>query len=568
MDCNRNFLKEFKCRLDCIDEGYLIGISNKGTYNRALKDLGKNPDVKVSIGDTAVSCEFADGNTCTLVADIKQWKCTCPSKSICKHVIMGLVYLRQNGAACFGEITGAAPEEDAGGQRPDFSALLAIEPGELKKLVGEKNYQDILFRLEFGIETEIEEGLMLTVKFKEEGITVKFPAVNTLEDAICSCKSRDFCKHRAEAILYYRMAKGKLTAADLPEEKSMVIPEDVLEIVSNFVAELLVSGLSRLPATSMDGMEQMALICRNAGLANLEKLFRRLKNEAELYFKKDATFTRDSLRNVLLKIYGLCLAMRQGEKPPGFLAGMAGEQRSHYYEIPAIEFSGMGAQGWISRAGFEGITCYFYYIKQEKWFTYTIARPTYYDDARVDLSGMYKAAPPWGLEGELGEFSKAKIKLWQGKMNGEGRLSASEESSGRIIGGTNIQEFGGKDVICDNWTHVLQKIKEGFDFTLVGREENFNLLVLKIAKWGQGSFDHINQLFTLPLYDGEENVIRIALSYTGVNKYLIRKLESIEKSKTYPELLLGKVYPEAGELKISPIAAYYDHGSIINLTLD
>ena len=104
-------MDEWRERLAGIDDDYLIGISNKGIVKRAYKDMEEGrlmeegpsmeeensmegaaagigalgEEVVVKVGAETVTVRFPLGES----------KCTCPSRSICRHVVHGILILRE-----------------------------------------------------------------------------------------------------------------------------------------------------------------------------------------------------------------------------------------------------------------------------------------------------------------------------------------------------------------------------------------------------------------------------------------------------------------------------------------
>ena len=77
-----------------IDDDYLIGISNKGLVKRAYKDkeegnykvLSLDAEAEVSVGGEKVIIRMPLGES----------RCSCPSRSICRHVVLGILALKEN----------------------------------------------------------------------------------------------------------------------------------------------------------------------------------------------------------------------------------------------------------------------------------------------------------------------------------------------------------------------------------------------------------------------------------------------------------------------------------------
>ena len=615
MDSRNNFLNEFKNWIKDIDDEFLVGISNKGIFNRAKRELEEQSGVSVNIDDQKVTCTLPDGTECSFTTDIHKFKCSCPSRSICKHVILSLLFIIKNKGTLLGEIAdwndnensekisnsdalgdGLAGEQEADyegtGQvvnqrskastinaqkndaqktythQKEFEKLLSITPAELIKLGGDRVYREALFRIEFGLDYELNEGTMLSIKFDNEGITVRFPRHEPIRDAICTCKSVEFCRHKLDAVILYQIHKKQIDLRGLKEGINIEKPIETILEVKKFISELLTSGLSRLPESSAETIEQMAIICHCSNLTVLEKLFRNLKNETELYFSKSADFSRQKMLNIIATIYNVCLAIESTEKNSPYLKELIGEHKSTYYDIPPIELYGMGAESWASDSGFEGITFYFYYEKGKKWFTYTNARPVYYDNVKVTTSRMYKAGAPWGLGVNLEEFSKSHIKINNGKANMDNRLSSSENCQAAILKRTDVNEIDVKDLTFSDWSELIDKLEPELAYSLLRKRENSTLVLLKVQQWGKGYFDKITQSFSMPLFDIHGKKIYVYIKYTTQNKFLIEKFEYMERTEDLPNLMLGSIYVHQQRFCVKPITVWFIDGRMTNLTLD
>lgn len=112
------------------DEESLIAASNKGTFKRAVKDaegygsmsiitecgvvIGQLPEAKVFMGK-----------------DIGKCTCSCPSKTVCRHIIAAAVMMR--------ELAVDAPKEDNAPVKED-NAPAAVEKPEGEQLSADRDY--------------------------------------------------------------------------------------------------------------------------------------------------------------------------------------------------------------------------------------------------------------------------------------------------------------------------------------------------------------------------------------------------------------------------------------------
>ena len=66
------------------DDEYLTGLTNKGTLKRAYKDM-ESGDISAEYGDSEIIVTVG-GEKCTIKNPLAESKCSCPSRSICRHI--------------------------------------------------------------------------------------------------------------------------------------------------------------------------------------------------------------------------------------------------------------------------------------------------------------------------------------------------------------------------------------------------------------------------------------------------------------------------------------------------
>ena len=107
-------MEELKKLLAQTDEEYLIGLSNKGTVKRAYKDLEQESPSVVWEGEEAeVTLKEA---VCRIRIPLGDSTCSCPSRSVCRHLITAVLYLKkelEKSALFCGEEAGSEAEQKA-----------------------------------------------------------------------------------------------------------------------------------------------------------------------------------------------------------------------------------------------------------------------------------------------------------------------------------------------------------------------------------------------------------------------------------------------------------------------
>ncbi|QZY56179.1 SWIM zinc finger family protein [Crassaminicella profunda] len=576
MDRSNHFIKSFKDFILSCDETYLIDAANKGLYKRALKEIDKENTVEVEIKEDKVICKLEDETVCELTDHIGKYKCSCPSRNICKHVLISIIYIQRNINEIFRENSESDIKktdrqikvlEEKILEKKDFSWILNYDLHEIKKRITKKEFSDILFRVKFGIEVEIKEENFLVVYLKDWDIRVRFTENPSLDRIICTCKEKDFCIHKAEAMIHYKLYKKHIHMNEIYESIDIKICKEALQEVRKLISEITIIGLSRLPENILKRIENTAVFCHSKDLVRLEKLLRSLKSQLELYFHKHASFSKEAVRKLITRIYNISIGI---EKAPSnrVKKNLIGEHKTSYTEIPPVTLCGMGAGAWKSNSGYAGITYYFFNEKRKLWMTYIAMKPTYYEGVGINIVTMYKSKAPWNMENSMENISKDKIQLKHCKVNKNYRISSSEETIGNMIEKTNINKIDCGNILYEDWRVLIKNIQKHFHYKLLEEEENINLVLLKVYRWGKSSFDSINQVFKLPIYDKNNQIICILLKFNTDNKGLINRLESMEKYKKFGDILLGKIYRFEGNYVIDPITMYYENGEMINLTLE
>ena len=72
------------------NEAFLVTLANKGLYKRALKDLETTGQIALTVTGSNLQVQLDDITVC-LASNVSQSTCSCPSKTVCKHILMGIL---------------------------------------------------------------------------------------------------------------------------------------------------------------------------------------------------------------------------------------------------------------------------------------------------------------------------------------------------------------------------------------------------------------------------------------------------------------------------------------------
>ncbi len=79
-------------------EDDLIQLSNKGTYKRALKDLEAAEKITLTAENGGLKV-LLDDFSVFLSEDVSQWRCSCPSVTVCRHIITAALAAAENASS-------------------------------------------------------------------------------------------------------------------------------------------------------------------------------------------------------------------------------------------------------------------------------------------------------------------------------------------------------------------------------------------------------------------------------------------------------------------------------------
>jgi len=533
------------------DEEYLVGLCNRGTVNRGKKDLaGLTPAVQEA-GD-AVAVTLGEV-TCTIRAPLGESGCTCPAPGMCRHRIAAILWLQSRLEVA------DAPREEA----PDLSALLEVPVDRLRRAIGGKGFYQLVFRLGREGLPPIAEGSTVRVELPWQGESVKL--LLPLEHATCTCHSRELCRHKAAALLCYQLQKGKHTLEELAgqagTEDSPFDPEQVsaaARAVRELTAQVLDIGLSRLPPQAGDSARRLAALCHTAALPRLESGLRILGTQLERAQDRSAAFRTEELLLRLAEVHHLARQL-EGEQDRERLRELAGSFREEYRPCPPLELALLGERQFAADSGYAGTVYYFWAIQENRWYTYTVARPTIYDDApRPGRRSYARNTAPWGLDGLMDGLYGLTLRLERGRAAAGGRLSSSEESRAVVTGSAQPWQVLPREVCWEDFAQMFRAVEP---YLLEGTE-NQRLVLLRPARCLPRAFDRTDQRFRLDLADREGRTLPLEVRYRASEQALVRTLEGIvrgleERPEEVPAFLC-LIRLEGEGLTLYPVEVY-DH---------
>lgn len=518
-----DFTSEFHRFIALCNEEYLIKYANKGIYNRSIKEMEKGMTVSYKFGDDYVECALSDDSVCRLHANIDRFSCSCPSDKICKHVIIAIVYYAENHLQA-----GAETEEELETYKPDFSWLLQLQPSHISKAFTPAQLEEVLFRLDYFEEMDIVETSFLTMTLRTQDISVSFDSESEIGKSMCTCKAKGNCLHKLEVILRYRAMHQLQDREQLQASVTDVSYEtDVVAEAKTLIAEILGIGLAKLSQTICTRLELLAIAAHNGNLPRVEKDIRGIHGELNLFFQRHVKFSTEALLDRLSRVYLSLLALEKTDHIEA-KKQLLGSFKSKYHMVPQLSLYALGANPWETRSGYKGITYYFYSLSDQRIYTYTEARPVYYEGISFSFKDSYKGKVPWGGLISMEELSHSQVILTQAKTNREQRLSSSEETQLTIVPRDNIEELDLGKVLVRDWSSDWKDAAGDMFETALD-----SVFVLKAKKFNQVDFDQKTQQLILTIEDEQCDSLPLSISYQGE---FARNIRHLEQNKRLLEL--------------------------------
>ena len=580
-------MEELKALLRQADDEYLTGLSNKGTVKRAYKDLEQEkPEAVWNAEGAQVTLKEA---VCQVRIPLGSSVCSCPSRSICRHLITAVLYLKQEeenqtdaeepkspgekdgdgGNAETGSGNSVVSESSTGpGTSQDDADTLragleeeitSIPLNRLKQACKNKGYREFLLHMEEGEFPVIEEGSVVTVRFPWEDTVVKL--LSPLAYSTCTCHRRELCTHKAQAILAFRLQKKTLTLQLLKEQLKDSEEWDFQELaravraMKEGIGLQLLTGLSRLSPEAAESMERLAVISHGAGLPAFESGFRSAASEYQQYFQRSPAFREEVLLERLLFLYFWACRLER-EKEPDKLRELSGSFRDAYRPVSRLHLMGIGGRNVISKAGYEGERYYFLEAEQRKWYTWTDLRPTFYEGVRRPPAGSGgRGQAPWGLNCSRERMAELEFYLSQAKATEDGRLSVSQDTKSEIVGGRDLSRKEIQEMIVWDYRDLLKEIDSE------GREKP---ALVGAAGCREGRFDTVRQRFSMEIIDRYGRSLYVAVNYSKEEKLTIRVLERLSSRLKTQErarmVFFGIPYLEEGRLCLYPVEYFEQKG--------
>ena len=537
--------------LAAADEDYLIGLCNKGTVNRAKKDLAALAQPEATAEGDEMVVRLGDV-VCRIRAPLGESGCSCPSSGICRHRIAAILWLRQQ----------TGPDEGGGptAASSDFAQLRVFPAEKLVRQLGAKRVADLLVRQAGGEGAAISAGgSTIVVELPWRAVTVRL--LEPLEHSSCSCHSQSFCVHKAEALLAWQLQTGVTDPAAL---RALCPPEDgrdpeavrrVCREVRQSLAAQLATGLSRLPPEARETVERLAALAHTAGLPSLERALRALHEEYTACFARSAAF-RDSMCLARFgRAFDLAGALEAADEE--VLYTLAGSFRDEYRPVGRLELYLLGLRAVAGRSGYEGTVYYFWEREAHRFYTYADLRPAYYEEG----ARRRKDTVLWKLPCTLRQAWNCALDLDGARVNNDGGLSSTGQCSAVLLGRQPPVSMVPQSEIYTDFSRLLA------ERSAPRAPERKRLALVRPARCEPQEYDRVRQTFCLRLVDTAGRDLWVEVRYKETEQAVVQTLERfagrLRRRPDTAAVFFGSVYREGDRLKLYPIELFDDWEAVV-----
>lgn len=535
------------------DDEYLTGLTNKGTLKRAYKDM-ESEEISVEYGEEEIVVSTG-GEECKIVFPLAESKCSCPSRSICRHIVTSILWLKNDMQSEETEIVSEKKELD----KALKDELSAYPVKLLVKVMKKQFYSAFMKKAEQGILPEIEESTIVSVTFPNEDVQVRL--ISPLEYASCTCHSKELCQHKAAAILAWQIRHKVIEPRSEESEKIAYADVDVKKVhdtandALKFLSEILSDGLVRLSEDAAEQAETIAVMCHNARLADSERAVREIGSRLEKYIVHSPEFNAKKLFSLIMETVTVLwkISKTDNEKQ---ISDLLGEFKAEYVLSDTLELIPIASRYFSSEAGYEGNIYYFVnkdVKSKDAFLTYSDVRPTFYDNKR--RSAKYTTAP-WGLTGNMQDIIKSEIRLEKPKL-ANGKISSSSETKAILTGKRNINQSVVYQKVYTDFRKMIYEV-----FRNKSENETDRLVFLCSNECIGSEFDEITQSQRITIEDRYHHRMVLKVRYKNESSDMVDKVSHIGKimlnNTGIQYVIFGSVYIENGECYVYPIAVFDD----------
>ncbi|MBR0483319.1 MAG: SWIM zinc finger family protein [Oscillospiraceae bacterium] len=535
------------------DENYFIGISNKGIYKRAGKDL-EEADISAKYQEDSAEIKIS-GETCLIKNPLWESTCSCPSRSICRHLIASMLWLKEHFQSedtdNDAEFEPDFPEDEmlpAGLPETLRQELSQVTVPQIKKAMGSQ----LKTLLPNAGQVQLEESSILSGTLPD-GTAVRL--LYPLQNSTCACHKKDLCPHKALVILAWQMKENLISLSNFETQAKTLSNSESLTIQESagrsyaLLCDVLRWGLVRMPENMAEHLEASAVQSHALRMADAEKMLRDLGSRLSDCRERRAVFHADNFMKKLCECAGYLHQLQTQSVSEEMLGQFRRSYETFGQDLTILPIG----QRTVNNSEYAGEIYYFLNLDEKsetRFLTFSDIRPVFYENA--GNSHRRDVVIPWNAGAPIKSLMKSKMILKNAKIS-DGKLSGSKDTMIAMKSPANL-----------NCPELQKHIYTDFRKLAIDSAQNQNhpenLCFIHPTACISSVFDTYAQRYKMEIADNQGNSITMQVRYQAETKDFISLLEKIGKEMlSHPEKIytwLCTAYFENGQLSLFPIEVY------------
>ena len=534
------------------DEVGLEALANKGLLRRARKDL-ESTTLSHEEKENAFSVTGPDWTVTMPPEGPAKATDTTKASGVTRQILMATLYLQKVLSAA------TAPSKPVEDLTP---LLLAITLADLEKWSNKTTVRDALELLPNLGDARIEAGGETKITLVKQEIQVRFysqekPTAKKLWDAALATGPKSqavfwrvvgiLALHAANGIRHERQtAANAALAVDSPQS-----PSDILAAARLLFSEMLNTGLTHVSEYSCQRLFTLSLSCQAVGLPRLGRSIRSLSDEADRALRREVSADAEQFLTQLSIAEALTRAIQKaGAAIP---LALAGQSRTEYAGAGDLDLTGIGAWPWQTPSGFEGITVLFWERTQRRFLTFGRSRPST-RAGQFTWANAYFGEAVWRGGPSVEQLARSSFQLRQVRVNPQGRLSGSSESSVELGEASALESLGWDSQSFTDWNALMSYAAAIYPIGLHLPHPLDSIVVLKPSGWGGRVFHEMEQALCWTLIDNGGRELTVKLPWCGVNENSIEFLEAVQPERDKLIAVIARIGFDGLGIELEPLS--------------
>ncbi|MFK4088656.1 hypothetical protein ACI2LF_31370 [Kribbella sp. NPDC020789] len=499
-------LPEVVAVLSRYDDDAWSALSSRGLLRRARKDLERVTPAIVAEGPEVVTVAVGAETVGFAAAGPATATCTCPSASVCQHIVAAGLWLAASAGA----------EETTAG-----ADLLSLTPEELKAFAGGAVYRWAREYVEDLEGFQIESGQHLVLSLTTP--RVRFHSMGGgIAGLVPDVKLPNADRYQVAVVLAYQRANGvelepvRRRAPDVPTSAAADRRAAVRAAVGQLVEDTVGLGVAHLSESLRQRYETLTVSAQGAEYHRLAGMLRGATGQISWALARSAQADEERLLEQLATTYGLVTALAT----VGDVPRLVGSARGRFDLAGRQELIGVGAVPWRTASGYAGLTMVLWSVEAQEFVTWTDTRPA---GVSFDPRGRYSMPGPWSGLGSPAEATGARVRLTNARITANGRLSGvdSTHAMSEALSGA---ELAAALPALTSWSS-LQTPQSTSLLSEDGPLRRW--IVLAPTAFGAAHFDEPQQRIEWPVTDADDQVLPLRMPYSSESRQAVARIESL-----------------------------------------